>query len=72
MGDIWSLSLLLLALAVLVVGFRLATGNRLWANDPVTLNSPPNVREGILVSDRGDISPGVREEEQSDQPSSGG
>lgn len=72
MGDIWSFSLLLLGLAVLVVGFRLATGNRLWTNDPVTLNSLPTGREGALVSDGGDISPGVREEEQSDQPSSGG
>lgn len=66
MGDIWSILLVLLGVAAIVAGIRLATGNKPWSDDTAEPTSPPADAgaEGMRVAERGEIAPGEPDEDE--------
>ena len=71
MGDIWSILLVILGIAAVVAGIRLATGNKPWSDDPTEPTSPPAGpgAEGMRVAERGEIAPGAPD---GDEPEAAG
>lgn len=65
MGDIWSILLVVLGVAAIVVGVRMATGNKPWSDDTTEPTSPPADpgAEGMRVAERGEIAPGPPDDE---------